>query len=198
MDASEILGADPIEVFGRLFAKASASERFDATRAALATADAEGRPSVRFVLVREHGADGFVFYTDYRSPKCADLAARPRAALAWHWESLGVQVRVEGAVRRAEPARSDAYFARRPRGSQLGAWASHQSQPIESRDALDARVDEVAARFGDGEVPRPEHWGGWVVMPEEVELWFAHEARLHDRYRFRRAADGWSGERLCP
>jgi pyridoxamine 5'-phosphate oxidase len=191
-------GDDPIALIQKHFAEAMAREDFDAARVALATATPDGRPSVRFVLVREIDATGLYFYTGYGSRKAAELDQNRRAALAWHWSSTGVQVRVEGAVERASAERSDAYFASRPRGSQLGAWASPQSQPIASREALDARFDEMRRRFEGADVPRPPDWGGYRLVPDRIELWFAGEDRLHDRFVYERAGGGWVSRRLGP
>jgi pyridoxamine 5'-phosphate oxidase len=190
---------DPIALLAHHYARALEREDFDAARVALATANAHGAPSVRFVLVREIEPDGLYFYTSYESQKARELDENPRAALAWHWASLGIQVRVAGAVERADAARSDAYFAKRPRGSQLGAWASPQSQPIASREVLEARVRELEIRFADADVPRPETWGGYRLVPERIELWHDGEHRLHDRFAYERTREGgWRRTRLAP
>lgn len=189
---------EPLGWFRDLQAEARRHEAFDADRAAIATVSAGGAPRVRYVLVRGADAEGFVFYTNYRSPKARELEANPLAALAYHWHTIGVQVRVEGPVARASEARSDRYFAGRGRGSQLGAWASPQSAPIADRDELRARVEKTQARFPEGPVPRPAFWGGYVLKPEVVEFWFARESRLHDRYRFTRTLSGWGREQLAP
>jgi pyridoxamine 5'-phosphate oxidase len=192
------MDGDPIARFSASLERASASETFDATRAALATADANGRPSVRFVLVRGHGPDGFLFYTNYGSRKARDLDHNPWAALAFHWSSIGEQIRIEGRVERADSATSNAYFRGRPRGSQLGAWASPQTDVLPSREDLMRRVDEVAARFGDGPIPRPEFWGGYRLVPHHMEFWIEGEDRLHDRFLFTRESDDWTVARLAP
>lgn len=187
--------------FREIYARAHASEPegTDASRGALATSDADGRLAVRFVLVKEIDDDGFVFYTNYESRKAQHLAVRPRAAIAWHWWSTGDQVNVEGTTERLPAERSDRYFASRPRGSQIGAWASRQSRPIESRDALIASVREVEARYEGREVPRPPHWGGYRLRPDRIEFWKNGEFRLHDRFVYTPGPDGgWAVERLSP
>ena len=202
---------DPIARFQALFEKAQAVEPHDATAMTLATADARGRPSARVVLLKGVDARGFVFFTNRESKKGHDLAENPFAALAIHWPASQQQVRAEGRVERVSDAESDAYFATRARESQLGAWASQQSQPLASREALEARVAELAARYpahdgGDphtpgpaGAVPRPPHWGGYRLVPDRIELWFAGPARLHDRFEYRRGEDGgWVMTRLNP
>lgn len=190
---------DPLARFLDARARAiAAGAPFEGAAAVLASATPDAAPSVRWVLVKEVDADGFHVYTSYESRKARELDANPRAALAMHWPEIGEQFRIEGPVHRASGARSDAYFASRPRDSQLGAWASPQSRPIASREALLERVAEVRARFGDGPIPRPPSWGGLVVRPERIEHWIEGAARLHDRWRFERAADGWKMERLAP
>lgn len=193
---------DPIALFDAWYAEAKESELNDPNAMALATADAEGRPSVRIVLLKEHGADGFVFYTNREGRKAADLAANPRAALALHWKSLRRQVRVEGPITLATDRQSDAYFASRSRDSQLGAWASDQSRPLGARETFEARVAEATARFEGQEVPRPPFWGGYVVAPERIEFWQDRAHRLHERRLFTRAgADangGWTEGLLYP
>jgi pyridoxamine 5'-phosphate oxidase len=189
---------DPINLLQKHFARASETESFDASRAALATSDAGGRPSVRFVLVRQIEESGLYFYTNYESDKARQLDENPHAAIVWHWASIGVQVRAEGEARRASAERSDAYFATRHRESQIGAWASHQSHPIESREALDALVAQTRERFAGGDVPRPSHWGGYGLVPRRIEIWHEGEHRLHDRFRYDREGDGWVVTRLAP
>jgi len=171
---------------------------FGGTAAVLATATPDGAPSVRWVLVKEVGEDGLCVYTNYGSRKAAELDANPRAALAMHWPEIEEQFRFEGPVVRASAERSDAYFASRPRESQLGAWASPQSEPIASREALEARLVEARDRFEGADVPRPEGWGGYLLRPERIERWVSREARLHDRWVYVRDADGWKVQRLAP
>lgn len=167
--------------------------------AALATADAAGRPSVRFVLVKGIEEHGVRFFTNHDSRKARELAANPRAAIAMHWQPLGRQVRVEGTAERLAEDESDAYFATRGRGSRLGAWASHQSAEIPDRAVLDAAVRELEARFGDGDIARPAFWGGYLLRADVVELWTGRPDRLHDREEWRLGADGaWVARRLSP
>lgn len=189
---------DPVAWFGRSIARAAESESFDVTRAALATASANAVPDVRFVLVKHADERGFVFFTNYESRKASDLRDNPRAALAFHWASIGEQVRVQGSVELLAAAESDAYFASRPRGSQLGAWASAQSQPIGTRAELDAKLADTEQRFDGKAIPRPEHWGGFRLVPESIEFWQNRTDRLHDRFRFTRTPSGWSCRRLQP
>jgi pyridoxamine 5'-phosphate oxidase len=200
-DGDSACGEDPFAWFKASFERASTSESFDAARAALATVSPGGQPSVRFVLVKQVDERGFVFFTNFNSCKARDLAATPRAALAYHWSSIGEQVRVEGAVVRVEEAEADAYFASRPRGSQLGAWASAQSTPIASRGALDQSLTSVTERFAAHEqVPRPPHWGGFRVVPSSIEFWRDRRDRMHDRIAFTRDRDPtkWLQTRLQP
>jgi pyridoxamine 5'-phosphate oxidase len=193
--------ADPIEAFIAVFARAATTAPpppADHTAAALATADAAGRPSVRMVLVRHVDRAGFVFYTNYESRKARELEANPRAALCFFWHWLEEQVRVEGRVERTSAQQSDAYFATRPRGSQLAAWTSRQSTVLASRAELEAQYRAIEARFAEQPVPRPPFWGGFRIVPDEIEFWRAGADRLHDRLRYRRDGDGWRAERLYP
>ncbi len=190
---------DPFALFDQWFAEARASEPNDPNAMALATADAVGRPSVRMVLLKGHGRDGFVFYTNREGRKAADLAANPHAALLFHWKSLRRQIRIEGPVTLASDAESDAYFASRGRDSQLGAWASDQSRPLADRATFEARFAEVQARFEGQDVPRPPFWGGYRVTPASIEFWQDRAHRLHERRVFTPDADGgWSEGLLFP
>jgi pyridoxamine 5'-phosphate oxidase len=190
--------ADPISHFQAWLAEAEKSEPNDANAMALATADAQGRPSVRMVLLKGIDAGGFAFYTNLESRKGSDLAANTNAALLFHWKSLRRQVRVEGPVEAVTAAEADAYFQSRPRGSRIGAWASRQSRPLASRFELEKRVAEFAAKFGLGEVPRPEFWSGFRVIPRRLEFWQDRPFRLHDRLVFMRDGETWRTERLFP
>ena len=192
------MATDPHALFEDWLAEARTSEPNDPTAMALATADAQGRPSVRMVLLKGHDARGFVFYSNLDSRKGGELAANPNAALLFHWKSLRRQVRVEGPVERVSDAEADAYFASRARESQLGAWASDQSRPLDRREIFEARYAEMAARFDGGEVPRPPRWSGWRVMPERIEFWSDRAFRLHERRLFTRAGEGWSEGLLYP
>ncbi|HYX26897.1 MAG TPA: pyridoxamine 5'-phosphate oxidase [Thermoanaerobaculia bacterium] len=197
--SEEDLAADPIAQFRVWLDQAREAHPDDFTAMVLATADPDGRPAARVVLLKGVDERGFVFYTHYESAKGRELAANPRAALVFYWSALERQVRIEGPVERTTREESEAYFASRPRGSRLGAWASPQSRPLASREELDRRAEEVAERFADGDVPRPEDWGGFRVLPEIVELWQGRPSRLHDRLRYvRLPAGGWRIERLAP
>ncbi|MGE0790984.1 MAG: pyridoxamine 5'-phosphate oxidase [Sandaracinaceae bacterium] len=190
---------DPIARFLEVRSRAvAAGAGFDGTAAVLATATPDARPSVRWVLLKEAEPDGFYFYTNYESRKASELDANPRAALAIHWPEIGEQFRVEGSVERASPGRSDAYHAARPRESQLAAWASPQSRPIESREALLERLEAIRARFADGPVPRPPFWGGYRLVPERIERWTNGEHRLHDRWLYERDGEAWRVSRIGP
>lgn len=191
------LAADPITMFERWFAEVRAADLLEANAMVLSTASA-GAPSSRTVLLKGVGPDGFVFYTNYDSRKGAELAAEPRCALLFGWYALQRQVRVEGRAVQVPRSETEAYFASRPRASQLGAWASPQSEVVGSRAELDALYDDIEARFGDGEIPAPPHWGGYRVKPETVEFWQGRRGRMHDRLVYRRSAKGWQIERLAP
>jgi pyridoxamine 5'-phosphate oxidase len=199
MEADGAFGSDPWAWFTDAFARALRSETFDASRAALATVDAALQPSVRFVLVKHVDERGFVFFTNCASAKAHALAAHPQAALAFHWPSIELQVRAEGSVTATSDAEADAYFATRPRGSQLAAWASRQSEPIADRAALEAQYGEVQRRFAATEqLPRPPFWGGYRLQPSRIEFWHNREDRLHDRWSFTRNDHGWQLQRLQP
>jgi pyridoxamine 5'-phosphate oxidase len=170
----------------------------DTTPMALATAGADGQPSVRIVLLRGVDARGFVFYTNYRSRKAAELESNPRASLCQHWPSLEEQIRIEGTVEVATTDESDRYFAGRPRDSQIGAWASEQSAELSSREALEARLTEIEARFAGQPVPRPPFWGGYRVVPQRIEFWYGRPGRLHDRLLYTRTPSGWTTGYLYP
>lgn len=179
-------------------ADAESSEPADANAMALATATADGVPSVRMVLLKGVDASGFTFYTNLGSRKAAELVANPRAALCIHWKSLKRQIRIEGTVEPVDAAEADAYFATRARLSQIGAWASKQSQPMKGRFELEARVARFTARFHVGTVPRPEFWSGFRLVPQHIEFWEEQPFRLHDRVVYHRDGDGWTTERLYP
>lgn len=189
---------DPFALFDSWYAEAKASEPNDPNAMALATADADGRPAVRMVLLKGHGADGFVFYTNRTSRKADDLRQNMQAGLLFHWKSLRRQIRIEGRVTLASEAESDAYFASRGRDSQLGAWASDQSSPLESRATFEARFAEMQARFDGGDVPRPPYWGGYRVTPDRIEFWQDRAHRLHERRLFTPTDGGWREGLLFP
>jgi pyridoxamine 5'-phosphate oxidase len=189
---------DPYQTFETWFAEARASEPNDPDAMALATANAQGRPAVRMVLLKAHGPDGFVFYTNDESAKGEQLAANPKAALLFHWKSLRRQVRIEGPVKRVSDAEADAYFASRARDSQLGAWASDQSRPLDCRETFEQRFEEMQRRYEGQEIPRPPHWLGYRVIPERIEYWIDRPHRLHERRVFTRNGDGWTEGLLYP
>lgn len=189
---------DPITTIGAWLDAAAASEPRNPTAAALATVDRRGAPRVRMVLLKHVDHAGLVFYTNLESAKGHELAAEPRAALCLYWKSLGRQVRVDGRTELVSEAEADAYFATRDRGSQIGAWASRQSETLTDRAALEARVAEIAGRFGDHDVPRPAFWSGYRLVPETVELWWEQASRLHDRVLFERDGVGWQHRLLQP
>jgi pyridoxamine 5'-phosphate oxidase len=192
---------DPLAEFRELLATAQAIDRErlpEPTAMTLATADASGAPSARVVLLKGVDDRGFTFYTNGESRKAREIAENPRVSLCFHWQPIEWQVRVEGPVERVSDAESDSYFATRPRASQIGAWASLQSAPLESDEALDARVREMEARFTGRAVPRPAHWGGFRVIPERIEFWHGRAFRLHERRVFERRAAGWTMHRLFP
>ena len=189
---------DPISLFDAWFAEAKASEPNDPEAMALATADANGRPSVRMVLLKGHDERGFVFYTNLDSRKGVELAANPSAALMFHWKSLRRQVRIEGSVQAVSPTEADVYFASRGRDSRLGAWASDQSRPLPDRAAFEARFEEMKVRFEGEPVPRPPRWSGFRLIPTQIEYWADRAHRLHERRLFTRSGTGWSEGLLYP
>ncbi len=193
---------DPIALFEAWMAEAAKSEPNDPNAVCLATATPDGRPSARMVLLkgvdRDRPGGGFVFYTNLESRKGGELAANPFAALCFHWKTLQRSVRVEGAVEQVSAEEADAYYASRARGSRIGAWASRQSRPLESRFALEKAVADHALKFGLGEIPRPPHWSGFRLLPARIELWRDMPFRLHERRVFHRTSDGWEMEMLYP
>ena len=189
---------DPITQFDSWLQDALAAEPSNHNAMTLATATPEGRPSTRMVLLKDHDDRGFVFYTNFNSQKGRELQANPQASLCFHWKSLGQQVRIDGRAEPVSDAEADTYFASRPRGSRIGAWASEQSRPVDSRDVLEARVTELAAKYAAQDIPRPPHWSGFRVVPARIEFWTDRPDRLHDRQVFERSADGWTEMRLQP
>jgi pyridoxamine 5'-phosphate oxidase len=189
---------EPIGLFVDWLGDAKATEPNDANAMALSTVDAAGAPDSRMVLLKDVDARGFTFYSNRESAKGLDLGARPRAALLFHWKSLRRQVRVRGAVEPVTAAEADAYFASRARESRIGAWASDQSRPLDSRAELEAAIARESARFEGVDVPRPDRWTGWRLVPDSVEFWRDRPFRLHDRLRFDRDGDAWARTRLWP
>jgi pyridoxamine 5'-phosphate oxidase len=189
---------DPVVRFQEALERARSAETADPTAAALATADTVGRPSVRMVLLRSVDFRGFVFYTNLESRKAADLAENPRAALCVHWPASAVQVRIEGPVENVSREEADLYFASRPRGHQLAAWASRQSAPLASRAELIARFEEAEARYAGREVDRPPFWAGYRLLPQRMEFWQERENRLHERVLYTREKDRWTAQALYP
>jgi pyridoxamine 5'-phosphate oxidase len=189
---------DPIAQFAAWFAAAQAAEVEEPNAMVLATAGADGAPSARVVLLKGFDERGFVFFTDYRSRKSGELDANPRAALVLYWPELERQVRITGNVTKTSAQESEAYYRSRPLGSRLGAWVSHQSQAIASREALEAGLQDIEQRFAGRDVPLPPHWGGYRVRPQAIEFWQGRESRLHDRIRYAREEEGWGVERLAP
>ena len=195
---AQLSATDPFALFDAWLAEAIARETNDANAMAVATADADGLPDVRMVLLKDAGPEGFVFYSNLESAKGQELAANPQAALLFHWKSLRRQVRVRGAVSRVSDAEADAYWATRARASQIGAWASSQSRPLPDRLALEKKVAEYGLKFGLGKVPRPPHWSGFRVAPQVIEFWRDRPFRLHERLVFTKADGGWTTGRLFP
>ena len=191
---------NPFEWFGIWLDQARSSEEPEPTAMSLATVGPDGQPTVRIVLLKGFDRKGFVFYTNLKSEKGRHLRADPKGALNFLWKRLGRQVRIDGSVEGVSPEEAEAYFQSRPRGSQIGAWASRQSERLESREELEEAVREMEARFGEGAVPRPEHWSGFRLIPTRMEFWEAGEFRLHDRIEFRRAdrESQWEVRRLFP
>ena len=189
---------DPIARFASEYERAGATEPFEVSRCALATADGEGRPAVRFVLLKGFDDAGFVFFTNFESAKAKQLSENPHAEMAFHWHTTGIQVRVRGTVARVCGDEADAYFASRDRGSQLGAWASRQSDELDKPQSLEAAVSEIAKRFEGVSVPRPEVWGGYRITPIAMEFWHNRDDRLHDRWLYERDGEGWRVVRLYP
>lgn len=189
---------DPFALFDDWYIKARETEINDSNAMALATADGEGRPSVRMVLLKGHGPDGFIFYTNYEGRKGGELLANPQAALLFHWKSLRRQIRIEGPVTPVDDATADAYFATRSRDSQLGAWASDQSRPLPERAIFEQRFAEVEKLFAYKPVPRPPHWSGFRVTPQRIEFWEDRDHRLHHRRVFTRTDSGWDEGLLYP
>ncbi len=194
----ELASQDPLEKFARWMKDAEGSEPSLPNAASLATATPDGRPSLRMVLLKEYGADGFVFYTNLESRKGEELAANPWAAMCFHWKSLTRQVRVEGTVEVLDDGEADAYFATRDRESKIGAWASRQSQPLQRRFELEREVAKYAAKYVIGDIPRPNFWSGYRLKPVRVEFWSQRPFRLHDRLQFDRVDGGWRLTRLYP
>jgi pyridoxamine 5'-phosphate oxidase len=192
------MSTNPFSLFDAWYAEARDSEINDSNAMALATADGHGRPSVRMVLLKGHGPEGFVFYTNFEGRKAEQLLANPHAALLFHWKSLRRQIRIEGRVETVAASVADAYFATRSRDSQLGAWASDQSRPLDSRETFMRRFEEEKERFEGQDVTRPPHWSGFRVVPERIEFWQDREYRLHERRLFTRAGEGWDEGLLYP
>lgn len=198
MSATPDAAPDPIARFNEWFAAATQGGVPEPTAMAVATAEADGMPNVRILLLKGVDARGFVFYTNLDSPKAAELQANPRTALCFYWPQVQRQVRVTGPVEPVTAAEADAYFATRPRLSQIGAWASHQSQPLANRFGLERNCAALALRFGVGPVSRPPHWSGFRVVPAAIEFWHEKPFRLHERVRFTRTTDGWVSQQIFP
>ncbi|MFO7481469.1 pyridoxamine 5'-phosphate oxidase [Oceanibaculum nanhaiense] len=189
---------DPFDLFAKWFGEAKEKEINDPNAMAVASVDASGRPSIRMVLLKDFDAGGFVFYTNYESRKGTEILGNPQTALLFHWKSLRRQVRIEGPVEKVSDAEADDYFHSRPRQSQIGAWASQQSRPLESRFALEKAVAKYAAQYPVGTIPRPPYWSGFRIRPDYFEFWEDRPFRLHDRLIFKPAGNGWATEKLYP
>jgi pyridoxamine 5'-phosphate oxidase len=192
------LDADPVLQFQNWYQAAIGTGIPEPNAMSLATVAADGQPSLRTVLLKLYDERGFVFFTNYESRKATEMAGNPRVALLFPWVALARQVNIVGKVEKISTAESLRYFATRPRGSQIGAWASHQSQVITSRSLLEMKVDEMRRRFGDGEIPLPGFWGGYRVVPQSIEFWQGRESRLHDRFCYTRQGGAWTLSRLAP
>lgn len=190
--------AEPYRLFAKWLEDATASEPNDPNALALATVDPEGLPDVRMVLLKGFDERGFVFYTNFESAKGQEILTSMKAAMCFHWKSLRRQVRIRGPVEQVSDAEADEYYASRPRGSRIGAWASKQSRPLESRFALEKAVAEYTAKHAIGDIPRPPHWSGFRIVPQSIEFWHDRPFRLHDRVVFRRNTDDWDKTRLYP
>lgn len=189
---------DPFSLFESWYAEARTTELNDSNAMTIATTDAEGQPSARMVLLKGHGPDGFVFYTNQQSRKAGDIAENPKGAILFHWKSLRRQIRIEGHISTVADDLADAYFATRSRDSQLGAWASDQSRPLSDRATFEARFAEMTKRFDGGDVPRPPHWSGYCLTPVRFEFWQDRAHRLHERRTFVRDGDDWTEGLLYP
>lgn len=204
MDATPLTSSDfaatqnPFDLFGTWLNEAAGSEINDPNAVAVATVDPDGMPNVRMVLLKDFDNRGFTFYTNYESAKGGEILSARKAAMCFHWKSQRRQVRIRGEVELVSDAEADAYYASRPRGSRIGAWASQQSRPLESREVLEKAVADVTERYGDGDIPRPAHWSGFRIVPDTIEFWRDMPFRLHDRVVFSRSGEGWTTTRLYP
>lgn len=197
-DKAAAMSNDPFSLFDSWFKEARETELNDGNAMTIATVNANGQPAARMVLLKGYGPDGFIFYTNQQSRKAADIAANSKAAILFHWKSLRRQIRIEGSLTTVANEVADAYFATRSRDSQLGAWASDQSRPLDSRETFEARYAEMKAKFEGGDVPRPPHWSGYCLRPDRFEFWQDREHRLHERRTFERNASDWTEGMLYP